>query len=517
MPPSVYFTIIVSLGGFIFGFDASVISGAISFITIEFGLSDWQSGFVVSSPTLGALIAMLCAGVVSDAFGRRNTLIVIAFMYVVSALFSALATGYWMLVIARFIGGMAFCSLIIAPMYIAEISSAKNRGKMVSVNQLNIVIGLAISYFSNYFFLNLSHSGADWVVQLGIDEYTWRYMLGMEVLPAFLWFVLLFTIPKSPRWLMLKGKVTEADNVIKLLFGPIEAKAQFEVMKQAVNDKQLHWVAQFKFLTSSPMRFPLLIGVIIAIAQQVTGINVIFFYAPTIFEQSGVGTNAAFAQAILIGLVNVVFTVVAMVTIDRWGRKPLLVLGLSGVIVSMSICTYGFNQANYRLNIATVDSIAQSDERVGHVLGPIANKTFTSDVAFKQTLLNALGEEKFAEHQSALLNGSINMDATLILVGIVGFVASFAISLGPVMWVMLAEIFPLQVRAIAISMIGAINGLTSFTVQFVFPWELKNFGAVVTFAVYAGLAVISLVLVLRLFPETKGRSLEQITAKLKTA
>jgi MFS family permease len=178
-PPSLYYTLIVSLGGFIFGFDASVISGAIGFIDTEFGLSDWQQGIVVSSPTLGALIAMIFAGAISDAIGRRKALIIIAVLYVVSAVCSALAPSFELLVLARFIGGIAFCSLIIAPMYISEISAPENRGKMVSVNQLNIVLGFAISYFTNYYLLQLSYSDADWIMQLGISTQTWRYMLGL--------------------------------------------------------------------------------------------------------------------------------------------------------------------------------------------------------------------------------------------------------------------------------------------------------------------------------------------------
>ena len=184
LSPSLRSTLIVALGGFIFGFDASVISGAVGFIDLAFGLSDWQQGFVVSSPTLGALIAMCCAGAVSDAIGRRKTLIIIAALYLVSALASALSVNYWMLVGARFLGGMAFCSLLIAPVYIAEISAPENRGKMVSVNQLNIVTGLALSYFSNYAFLQLSGSDAQWVSDLGISDNCWRYMLGLEIIPA---------------------------------------------------------------------------------------------------------------------------------------------------------------------------------------------------------------------------------------------------------------------------------------------------------------------------------------------
>lgn len=513
-PPSLYYTLIVSLGGFIFGFDASVISGAIGFIDTEFGLSDWQQGIVVSSPTLGALIAMIFAGAISDAIGRRKALIIIAVLYVVSAVCSALAPSFELLVLARFIGGIAFCSLIIAPMYISEISAPENRGKMVSVNQLNIVLGFAISYFTNYYLLQLSYSDADWIMQLGISTQTWRYMLGLEVLPALLWLGLLLTVPRSPRWLMLKGKHDEAKQVIAILFDENQAQAQLNDIESSLSEKSWSTRERFGFLAAKAMRFPLMIGVILAIAQQITGINVIFFYAPTIFEQSGVGTNAAFMQAVWIGIANVVFTIVAMATIDRWGRKPLLIVGLCGVIISMAICAYGFNNATYTLTNETVVAATQNMEGVAQKIASMVNQTYYSDVSFKQALLSVLSQQEYDVLQQTFLSGSISMNAPLVLFGIIAFVASFAVSLGPVMWAMLAEIYPNQTRGLAISLVGVVNALTSFVVQLVFPWELMNFGAAITFAMYGAFAVISLFLVVRYFPETKGRTLEEISLSL---
>ncbi len=514
LSPSLRYTLIVALGGFIFGFDASVISGAVGFIDLAFGLSDWQQGFVVSSPTLGALIAMCCAGAVSDAIGRRKTLIIIAALYLVSALASALSVNYWMLVSARFLGGMAFCSLLIAPVYIAEISAPENRGKMVSVNQLNIVTGLALSYFSNYAFLQLSGSDAQWVSDLGISDNCWRYMLGLEIIPAAIWLVLLFKVPRSPRWLMLKNRHAEAGQVVRKLFSHEQAERQLAAMSQLSENKHWRWRQRLGFLVAPRMRFPLIVGLILGVSQQITGINVIFFYAPTIFEHSGVGTNAAFMQAIWIGLINIVFTVIAMVTIDRWGRKPLLVTGLCGVMLSMAICSWGFKQATYELNSVEVAEISLGDPALATQLVPLTGKAFSSDVSFKQSLINALGQEQYSQHQRVLLSKGINMNAPVVLFGLLAFVASYAMSLGPVMWAMLAEIFPNQSRALAISVVGVVNSLSSFLVQFLFPWELMNLGAAVTFASYGIFALISLVLVVKLFPETKGRSLEQISEGL---
>lgn len=515
LSPSLYYTLIVSLGGFIFGFDASVISGAIGFIDAQFSLSEWEQGFVVSSPTLGALLAMSAAGAISDAIGRRKALIIVAALYLVSSICSALAPNYLTLVIARFIGGIAFCSLIIAPVYISEISSPGNRGKMVSVNQLNIVFGFALSYFTNYYFLQLSTSKLDWVSALGIDTQTWRYMLGLEAIPALLWLSLLFTVPRSPRWLIMKGFKDEAEKTIKALFPPSQAKIQLNDITSSMEQKVWSLKERLSFVTTKSMRYPLLVGVILAIAQQITGINVIFFYAPTIFEQSGVGTDAAFMQAVWIGLVNVAFTVIAMLTIDKWGRKPLLIIGLTGVIISMSVCAYGFKQAIYQLDANDIAIVSTQDSTLADALDEMKDKVFYSDVEFKNTLKEALTETQYSAYQSSLLNAAISMNAPLVLFGIMAFVASFAMSLGPVMWAMLAEIFPNQARALAISLVGVINSLTSFSVQLVFPWELATLGAATTFAIYGGFAIVSLICVVTLFPETKGRPLEQIADTFK--
>lgn len=512
--PTLRNTIIVAIGGFIFGFDASVISGAIGFIDTEFGLSEWQQGFVVSSPTLGALLAMCCAGAVSDVIGRRKMLIFIAALYFMSSLTSAMSVSYTMLVCARFIGGMAFCCLLTAPMYIAEISAPYHRGRMISVNQLAIVLGFAVSYFSNFMFLQLSTSEAAWVQQQGTSDHVWRFMVGIEVIPAAVWFCLLFTVPRSPRWLMLNNRHDEARAVVHSLFDSEQAEKQLADIGDSLEQKSWKWRERLGFLLTPKMRFPLTIGLILGIAQQITGINVIFFYAPTIFEHSGVGTDAAFMQAIFIGLVNIIFTVVAMVTIDRWGRKPLLITGLCGVILSMSVCAYGFKQATYKLDSVEVAEISLGSVQVQKALTPLEGIAFDSDVEFKQSLRNALGDDLYDQYQRTLLSKGIDMNAPLVLFGIIAFVASFAMSLGPVMWAMLAEIFPSQSRALAISVVGVMNSLSSFLVQFLFPWELLHFGAALTFAIYGVFALISLFLVIRLFPETRGRTLEQIAEGL---
>lgn len=511
---ALYCAVIVSMGGFVFGFDASVISGVVGFVTAEFNLTPIQSGFVVAAPTLSGLFGTMVMGPLSDALGRKKILISIAFLYVLSAIASAFATSYIMLVTARCIGGIAFTSLMIAPMYIGEISPADQRGKRVSINQLNIVIGLSAAYFANYFILNLSTSGAQWVSNLGIDVNTWRWMLGLEIIPALVFFLALFLVPNSPRWLMLKGREDEAREVISMLLPADQVEAEITTIKQSSATATESLWERIGDIFGPKMRLALIIGLIVGVAQQITGINAIFFYAPTIFEQSGIGTNAAFAQAVLVGIINVVFTVFAMALIDLWGRKPLLILGLSGIAVSMAMCTYGFAKATYEITpeslvqIQQVENIEQSFDPAQ--LESMLGISYQSDVEFKSALKQTIGVKAARDNQSELIKNSINMNSTLILIGILGFVASFAISLGPVMWVLFSEIFPNQLRGVAISFVGLANSLISFLVQLLFPTELDVFGAALTFASYGVFAAIGLILVAWLLPETKGKSLEEL-------
>ncbi|CAM2070157.1 Sugar porter family MFS transporter [Sulfidibacter corallicola] len=502
----------VSLGGFVFGFDASVISGVIGFVVGKFNLNEWEQGLVVSAPTLGALIAASAAGIVADAIGRRKVLKIIAFLYLLSAVASAFAPNYQALVVARFIGGLAFASLMIAPMYIAEISPASLRGKMVSINQLNIMIGFSAAYFGNYFLLKLSGSDAAWVRTLGIDEAVWRWMLGIEVLPAAAFFLLLFFIPESPRWLVVKGRFQRARTVLQELQPHADVNAQIQAIKETSGKSRESLLHRFRQLFGPKVRYALIIGLIVGVAQQITGINAVYFYAPSIFEQSGVGKDAAFAQAASVGIINVVFTVIAMALIDRLGRKPLLIWGLSGVFLSMSLCAYGFYSAKYRLDRERLAPLAETVDVAA--LEPLLGQAFADDVSYKVALREALGDAVARANEAALIQAGIRMNPWLILIGILGFVASFAISLGPVMWVLFSEIFPNRIRGLAISFVGAINSLVSFGVQFLFPWEVANLGAPATFAIYGFFALIGLGLVAWLVPETKGKSLEQLETEL---
>lgn len=504
-------TLIVALGGFLMGFDASVISGVIKFIETEFALSKLQLGWSVSSLTLSATLAMLVSGPLSDRYGRKPILVVASILYAISAVASAFAPSFAILVIARMIGGLGVgASLIIAPMYIAEISPPKMRGQMVSFNQLNIVIGITVAFFTNYLILQLGQSEAGWVQSLGIDRHQWRWMLGLETLPALLYFVGLSFVPRSPRWLLMHGREDEALPVMQMAVGNVAAMQELsEIQKSMLKDKEKER-GSIRELFMPAMRLVITIGVVIGVLQQITGINSVFFYAPTIFEQSGIGTDASFVQAIFVGVINLVFTLLAIALIDRLGRKPLLTIGLTGITIAMLVLAFGFGQATYTLG---PDASTIVVEQPG-ALDSIIDVTYESDVAFKSALQAALGPDAATAYESQLITEAITMNPMLILLGILGFVASFAISIGPVMWVLFSEMFPNRIRGLAISFVGLINSAVSFIVQLVFPWELATLGSSTTFLIYGVFAAVGLVFVFLVVPETKGKSLEELEAQL---
>ncbi|MEM9172585.1 MAG: MFS transporter [Pseudomonadota bacterium] len=423
--------LIVALGGFLMGFDASVIAGVVGAIEIEFGLTKLQLGWAVSSLTLTATLGMMLSGPLSDRIGRKPVLQLAAVLFAVSAVASAIAPDFLTLVIARMVGGLGVgAALIIAPMYIAEMAPPESRGRLVSFNQLNIVIGISAAFFSNYLILSLGESGAPWTEPLRLGELGWRWMLGVEAIPAVIYFLALLPVPESPRWLEMRGRAVPPKVPVSELLQPALKKVLF-------------------------------IGIAVGVLQQITGINSVFFYAPVIFEQAGFGTNAAFMQAVLVGLTNLAFTVVAILMIDRLGRRPLLGFGLFGIAVCMFTLAWAFS-----------------------------------------------GVDEAAADAATVVN------ANIVLFAILGFVACFAVSLGPVMWVLFSELFPDEVRGLAVSFVGLINSTVSFLVTLVFPWQLDTIGPAATFAAYGGFAAVGLVIVMRVLPETKGRSLEELEQML---
>ncbi|MBE0637447.1 MAG: sugar porter family MFS transporter [Bacteroidales bacterium] len=506
---TVKISLIVALGGFLMGFDASVISGVVRFIEPEFSLTKLQLGWAVSSLTLTSTLGMMIAGPLSNAFGRRYVLRWAAVFYAVSALASAFAPDFTTLVFARMLGGFGVgASLIIAPMYIAEIAPSNLRGRLVSFNQLNIVLGISVAFFTNYIILRLSQSDLAWVNNMGIDLHQWRWMLGIETLPAILYFGFLFFVPRSPRWLMMKGWDSEALQVLKKVSTVEQALKDMEAVKASFVNAAPEKKVPLSELFKPALRIVVLIGIVVAILQQITGINSVFFYAPMIFEQSGIGADASFSQAILVGLTNVVFTILAILFIDRFGRKVLLIFGLSGIAISMLILSWGFYNATYTLTDEDISSLPSHID-LGKI-EPFKGKTFTSDVEFKREIDQVFGTVEAKKIESDLIAAATSMNSWLILLGIIGFVASFAISLGPVMWVLFSEIFPNYIRGLAISFVGFINSGVSFLVQLVFPWELATLGNSFTFLIYGLFAVVGLVIISIILPETKNKSLEEL-------
>lgn len=509
--------LIVALGGFLMGFDASVISGVVGFIELEFALSKLELGWSVASLALAATFAMMIAGPLSDRFGRKPVLRAAALLFAVSAVASAMAPTFTALVSARIVGGLGVgMALIIAPMYIAEISPAALRGRMVSLNQLNIVVGISVAFFSNYLILKLGQSQADWAVALRLEEWNWRWMLGLETAPAVLYFLCLYLVPESPRWLIMQGRRDEAMTVMSRVSNPVQASEDIEAISAslaAVGNRQTQQ-QPLAALFSKPMRLVLSIGLTVAILQQITGINSVFFYAPMIFEQSGIGTDASFMQAVLVGLTNLLFTVFAIALIDRIGRKPLLIFGVAGIALCMMLLAWGFNAATYSLSEEAINGLPAAIDRA--LLDPLLNMTFASDISFTQAMSNSLGAAVFQEFEAELVSAAITINPSLILIGILGFVACFAISIGPVMWVLFSELFPNRIRGLAISFVGLVNSGVSFTVQLLFPWQLANLGNAATFFIYGVFAIIGLLLIARLLPETRGKSLEELERQLVT-
>ncbi|WP_111706432.1 sugar porter family MFS transporter [Lutibacter citreus] len=501
--------IIVALGGFLLGFDASVISGVVKFIEPEFNLSKIQLGWAVSSITLTAAFGMIIAGPMSDKHGRRKLLKYASILFTISAIGSALAGSFFWLIIFRMIGGLAVgAALIIAPMYIAEVAPPKKRGQLVSFNQLNIVLGISIAFFTNYLILKWGNSDAAWAQTLGFEKWNWRWMLGLEALPAILYYFGLYMVPRSPRWLMVHHKKEEALSVMNKIVSKEEAKIQIEEVEQSISDDKNKEKSKLADIFKPSMRKVIIIGLVVGVFQQIVGINAVLFYAPMIFEQTGIGTDASFIQAALVGVTNLGFTVVAMLAIDKFGRKPLLIIGMAGIAACLFLLSYGFNDATYTLN---KDAIANLPSEINkEQIIQLQDKIFENDLDFKAAIVTTLGTESARIHEATLVTASAKMNTLLILIGIIGFVGFFAMSIGPVMWVLFSELFPNRIRGIAISFVGLINLAVAFLVQLLFPWELSILGNAMTFLLFGIFAVIGFIFIWFKVPETKGKSLEEL-------
>lgn len=495
---------VISLGGFLFGFDAGIISGVMFFVGPEFNLSEIQSGWVVSSPSFAAMFAMFFSGRLSDTYGRKKVLLVVAFLYAMSSILSALASSYESLYLARIVGGLAFgAALVIAPIYIAEISSAKNRGKLVSLQQLNIVFGFFAAFLSNYLFNKYNSLEVTFLT----DTNVWRYMLGVELFPALLYFSLLFFIPESPRWLFAKKNFIKAKKVFIQIYGEVHGNKEIEVLEKNTKYQKNKEKVSFKDLLKPSLKFVFLVGVVIGILQQITGINAVYFYATSIFKQTGISTDAAFSSGVLLSTTSVVFTFVAIYLIDKIGRRPLLLIGSAGITISLFLCSYGFGQATYNL---TSEQISHLEFSNSDKLLSLTNKTFKNDFDFKKEIKSRIGLKSFIKNEAIILETATTVNAPLILGGILGFIACFAFSLGPVMWVLLSELYPIKYKGFIIGIIAFMNSLISSVVQLIFPWELANLGNAITFLIFTVISLIGFIVLFKILPETKGKSLEDL-------
>ncbi|AWB68894.1 MFS transporter [Saccharobesus litoralis] len=511
---AIMFSAIVAFGGFVFGLDAALISGTTGYLTSEFGLDDLQLGNVVSAPALGVLLALVVTGAICESIGRKKTLILIAALYIVSAVTSVIAPSYEALVAARFLGGLAFASLSMASMYIGEIAPAKQRGKLVSTNQIMIVVGLTTAYFANYFLVGLTTNDPEFAKEIGLLGNEWRWMLGVEVIPAVLWGILLLTVPESPRWLISKGRIEEAKQALSRLMAPEKIDAEVEEVRnnlKADGGESLSIIDQLKILGEPKFRLAIMVGVIFAAVQPLTGVNPILFYAPMVFEQTGIGANAAYAQTLIIGVVSFIFTVLAIVFVDKIGRRPLVNFGLAASVACLLMCVIAFQQATYTLDAQDIATLVAANSSLSaDSLQTVIGVTYSDDTQFKTALAGIIGAQEFKAVENQFIQAAVSINATLVLVGIVGFIAAFHISIGPIMWVVFSEIVPTQIRGVAIPLFALISSTISYFMQKFFPWMLNQMGGADVFMSFVIAGGIGFILLYRYLPETKGRTIEEI-------
>lgn len=428
-----YATVVSALGSFLFGFDTAVISGTTKFITQYFGLTDTTLGITVSIALWGTVIGSIAIGKPGDLWGRRAMLSVCGALYFLSALGCALASGWYALLISRFVGGLAIgAASVMAPMYIAEISPGRLRGRLVAVAQFNIVFGILVAFFSNYL-----------LVDIGANN--WRWMFGVMAIPAAIFFILLFVVPESPRWLVKKNQVEKARAVLQSV-GAENVEAEVASIVNSLKEELEGGVTK---LLQKKYRFAIMCAMLLAIFNQFSGINVILYYAPLIFEKAGASTNAAMLQAVAVGVTNMIFTIIAMFFIDKFGRKTLLLIGAVGMFIALAGAAIHY---------------------------------------YDETLFGNTGVVAF----------------------IVGFIAFFAFSQGAVIWVFLAEIFPNKVRSKGQALGSFTHWVMNAVIGLVFPVALTSFGGGNVFMFFAVMMIPFFFFVWKVMPETKGKSLEEL-------
>ncbi|WP_234047666.1 sugar porter family MFS transporter [Chryseobacterium paridis] len=435
-------TLVASVGGLLFGYDTAVISGAIGFMRTYYHLSDLMTGWVASCALLGCIIGAMYSGALSDRIGRKKVLMLSGLLFTISSVGTSLAPNLWIFVVFRIIGGMGIgIASMLSPMYISEMAPAAIRGRLISIFQLGIVTGILVIYFVNAYIAGIHDES--WNVSTG-----WRWMFGSGIIPSIIFILLLLTVPESPRWLAGQKRETEALVILETINDSVTAQWELDSIRESLKDERPF---SFSTLKEPKLKRALVIGIFLAIFSQITGINAIMYYAPEIFKSTGVGSDSAFMQTVLVGIINVAFTFVAINYVDTWGRKKLLLLGISGMAICLFIVGFAF-----------------FNEQKGY----------------------------------------------LILIAILGYIACFAMSLGPLAFVVIAEIFPTKARATAMSVATFFLWSAVFLVSQTFPVLIGTIGNAYTFWLYMGIAVIALLFIWRVVPETKGKSLEEIENSL---
>lgn len=511
------YAFIVAFGGFVFGLDLVLISGTISYITTEFGLSAIQIGNLVAGPGYGALLGLLVTSLMCDKFGRKKTVIIIALLYSFSAIGSAYAPSATFLFWARFLGGLAFASLSVAAMYIGEIAPPKFRGKLVGMNQLNIVVGIFVAQLVNFYIVGVVNAAPAWAEPIGlVSKHAWRWMLGFEIVPAILWFIGAFFLPESPRWLALNGHMDACKAVMAKIVEPVELDYQLKEIDESLNNtdhKNLSVVAQGKLLFSPVMRTVLFIGVVATIIQPMTGMNAVLAYMPMIFSQLGGGESAAFAQTMLVGGIGMVFTLLGMIFVDRLGRRPVFAGGLLWGAISLAVVFIGFMNATYMLTPESI--VGLKDALDISLLQPLLDVKYGSDLAFKHALDAQIGHAALVANESVIMTVATSIRGTMVFIGIISFQCAYNFAMGPVVWILMSEVFPTKVRSFAIPFCGFIASVFGgVLVPLFFPWQLENLGAAATFAIYMGFCTVGILFVWKRVPETKNKTIEEIELEL---
>ncbi|MEZ9539730.1 MFS transporter [Shewanella sp. 10N.286.51.B8] len=511
------FSMIAAFGGFIFGLDAANISGALRFISAQFGLDAIQQGTVVGCALLGVIVALFFTGTLCERFGRAKVLLAIGLTYSLSSIVSASAISYEMLVVGRFIGGVAFASITVSAMYIGEIAPAETRGKFVSVNQFMIGLGLLLAFVINYFLIEFMDSVAF------LDHHNvWRFMLGAELIANIIWVALLMTLPESPRWLVKKQRTDEA----RVVFARISPPEQVEPLLLQVNKSfseqtSQDTVSQLKILFSKRLRFVLLLATAYAVVQGATGMNAVLFFAPMVFEQVGMSVEDTFLQTTVIGVVGLVSTFIAIGFVEKLGRRTLTLAGLVLVVIAHSSTYYGFSQASYQFSSDAIEQISAAlakEDIDSKVLVKLKGQHFDSDVALKSALADLFTPSELPLVTGPIINATQQgINAGAVLFGIFAFLAAFNLSIGPIMWVVFSEIFPNSVRSVALPFAALVQTVSSWSIQQFFPWQLDNMGVASIFALYAMIGLIGTVVMYFTLPETKGKTIEAIEMDLAKA